>query len=432
MHYIRLVRPASLDTSKPNALVLSLKLTITTDLGDTFLSTAQSVKLSFDATRKGETAGGSGSLALKPLNGDAVWSAGMRVLKVDLLLTKDLGRGHVNVRIQSRPWGKAKLSVNETQFVLPWRMKQYDITTGLIAPLQIELTDGVGSDVAVRPFWADFPSGDECTSRSLDIEEEIGESIARHIWDAGLVTTALLADACRWTANELRISDFVPIAKDNINILELGCGVGILGIGLAMVIPTAAKAQGVELEQASILLTDLPEAEERARANIERFNNKQDTSQSSAGLLYENLDWEDGSKGNFGPIVSSRFWDYVVLSDCTYNVDYFPVLVETLSSLHSHNIKHTPASSNGTTTNVILSTKPRHDSEKALFLQLKDNGWKHHLLKSIPLLKLGDKNEVVEVYSLEKRLDLETNRSKKRRTEAGEDVPVKKTTAAKP
>ena len=49
MHYIRLLRPPTIDTSDPDNPVLSLLLTITTDLGESFLYPNEPIKLLFMA-----------------------------------------------------------------------------------------------------------------------------------------------------------------------------------------------------------------------------------------------------------------------------------------------------------------------------------------------------------------------------------------------
>jgi hypothetical protein len=403
MHYIRLLRPPTVNRSNPNAPVLSITLTITTDLGDTFLSPDEPIWLTFGPIHANYSSTHSISQPLlSPAGANRVfWRAGMRVLKVDVPLPAFAVTGRVAVPVDTRS-SEYQLSARETVFLLPWRIREYGKSKGLIVPLTIELNDGVGSDVALRDIRCQCSPSFGPTS--LEIGEDIGESIARHIWDAGLVTVALLADGCRNKKAGFRIHDFMPIATGVLNILELGSGVGVLSIGIGTFIHTAAKVQGVNDLSATVVLTDLPEAEERARSNIDRYKRNRFMGIPQAELEYENLDWEDGSRGEFGPLVSSKFWDFIVLSDCTYNVDTFPVLVETLSALHSQNMFHSSAQTrDNTVTKVILSTKPRHDSEKALFELLDTAGWTYRLLKSVPLLKLGGEDEVVEVYALEKQ-----------------------------
>ncbi|KAI0120942.1 putative methyltransferase-domain-containing protein [Xylariales sp. AK1849] len=419
MHYIRLLRSPTVDISLDGP-VLTLKLTITTDLGDTFLSPDEPVWLLFPPIRVYNTR--TAELSYAPTDGSRVlWKPGMRMLKVVLPFPRKALKGRADVGIQAVD-PEYRISADETALLLPWRMKKYGNSKGLIAPLTVEVNDGVGADVLVREI--------SCRSNSpldptvLKIEEDIGESLARHIWDAGLVTTALLADGCRKKGASFHIQDFMPITKEGLNIIEIGCGVGVLGIGIGTFIHTAAKVQGIKDLAATVLLTDLPEAEERAKANIARYEKGLLPHDPRTLLMYENLDWEDGSRGAFGPIAGSHFWDYIVLSDCTYNVDTFPVLVGTLSALHAQNLSHMPTGdTDKTTTKVILSSKPRHDSEKALFELLRMEGWKYRLLKSVPLLKLDGEDEAVEVYSLEKRGDQPAQPRKREGVKTAKDLP---------
>lgn len=436
MHYIRLLRPASVNLTSADAPVLSVKLAITTDLGDSFLSPAAPVELLFEpAAAESSAQHAARPLRPSPGGGAMLWKAGMRVLKADLPIPKAMARGRMTLHIRPRDGRHQLLSAHETARLLPWRTAPEQqkphmrSSRGLIAPLTIELDDGLGSDIGVRELILTHADGVE---RRLEIEEEIGESIARHIWDAGLVSVALLADACRAEIPGPQIRDLMPIdkGKGELNVLELGCGVGVLGIGIANLLCTVIGAQGIEPSGCTtrVLLTDLPEAEERANANIRRFQEPVLPDLLLTEVAYENLDWEDGARGTFGTLVASRFWDYVVLSDCTYNVDSFPVLVGTLSALHRHNQAHpSAAAGDAVSTKVILSTKPRHDSEKALFGLLATEGWTYRLLKSIPLPRLDGESEAVEVYSLEKR-DEAPGKGTKRGIESEEDErPAKRT-----
>ncbi|KAH8646631.1 putative methyltransferase-domain-containing protein [Xylariales sp. PMI_506] len=438
MHYIRLLRPATLDTSNPRAPLLSLKLTITTDLGDTFLSPASPIVLvccpqlpSHDGSTHV-----SSSAPLRLQDGTSpLWKAGMRVLKAELPVPRAMARGRAWIRIEAHSRNR-EISARRAALMLPWRAASGPTGFGgLVAPITVELNDGVGSDIAVREILCQSSSeadddsaaaaavaAPRTTTMTLAIEEDIGESIARHIWDAGLVTAALLADACRQTEGGPRIQDLMPFAKSELNVLELGCGVGVLGIGIGMFIYDAARAQGFPDLVARVLLTDLPEAEERARSNMARC--LRGSSASKVTLEYENLDWEDGAQGKFGPTLSLRSWDYVVLSDCTYNVDTFPVLVGTLSAIHMHNLSFAQEYPNGCmSTKVLLSTKPRHDSEKELWDMLKDAGWNHNLLTSVPLPRLDAEDEVVEVYLLEKTERSLKGESKKRKPQDEDSRP---------
>ncbi|KAI0893048.1 putative methyltransferase-domain-containing protein [Annulohypoxylon nitens] len=395
MHYIRLLRPAKLDAK---SLTISLLVTITTDLGDSFLYPDEPVDLLVSA----DDAAGQSVIAKAALGQRFRWSQGLRVLDIKVPVNPRLRRDDVtcNIKIHpaTQPLPSGALRGRDT---LPWRNSvEASAGRGLIMPVSVEMVSGVCSPVSLRTLQLSTSSRPE-DQLNLELEEDIGESIARHIWDAGVVTASFLADAC--LTNEAT-HNVLDINRDTFSVLELGSGVGILGITLALIIEKAAIAQGRTLSEATVLLTDLAEAEERALSNISRAEavlSSSSTASSTVTLKYENLDWDEGRHGQFGPLASSRPWDLVILSDCTYNVDSLPALVGTLSAFHAANTKYA-RNQERTKTSVILATKPRHSSEQALFGLLKADEWQYSVLRSIPLPKLGEEDEVVDIYLLEK------------------------------
>ncbi|OTA90860.1 hypothetical protein M434DRAFT_13584 [Hypoxylon sp. CO27-5] len=396
MHYIRLLRPAKFDASDRRRPIISLLITITTDLGDSFLYPDEPVELIVGA----DDAAGQ-SVILKT-DHPYRWTAGMRVLDVKLPVKSHLRKDDVTCTIKIHPARQSRpLGVLRSDHVLPWRVaSDSPASKGLIMPATVEIIKGVCSPISVRTLQLNTGSQPE-DQLNLDLEEDIGESIARHIWDAGIVIASFLADS--WHSSE-SIRKILPIEEDTFSILELGSGVGILGITLARIVERAAAVQGCTLSEAAILLTDLPEAEERARSNIsiaETAVSCIHPSSSAVTLRYEDLDWDEGKHGRFGPLASARPWDLVVLSDCTYNVDSLPALVGTLSALHAANLKY-PDFDKGPGTSVILATKPRHSSEQALFQLLKTDEWQYTVLESIRLPKLGEEDEQVDIYLLKK------------------------------
>ncbi|KAI4864047.1 putative methyltransferase-domain-containing protein [Hypoxylon rubiginosum] len=395
MHYIRLLRPARFSATSHD---ISLLVTITTDLGDSFLHPDTPVDLVVAADSP------TGEPLLQPLLARNShhpprrrWVAGMRVLDVRVPLLPHLREEHVTCTVTIRPAAQGPPSgLVGSADVLP--RKGAAGNRGLIMPASVEMVGGVCSPVSLRTL--ELRTGDHPRDHQLRVhlEEDIGESIARHIWDAGVVTACFLADAC--LAREA-ISDVLPIRRDSFSVLELGSGVGVLGITVARILERAAAAQGTTLREAAVLLTDLPEAEERARSNIARAAAALSGRDSVVGLHYENLDWDDGRGGRFGPLASARAWDLVVLSDCTYNADSLPALVGTLSALHAVGLAYSEPGADARSS-VLLATKPRHASERALFGLLEADGWRYRVLRSVPLPKLGGEDEVVDIYLLEK------------------------------
>ncbi|KJR86335.1 uncharacterized protein SPSK_02478 [Sporothrix schenckii 1099-18] len=480
MHYIRLLRPPNVVRASPGQPAsLALVLTITTDLGESFLCPDAPIDISVelvvdivetvqeepeepdaedkngkradavadeDEDEDGEAppketvttrifelpiaaptvaSGGKGNKAGKQAkpsktasnDSSLSWRAGKRVLKLEAKLPRAAeaclwDSNAAKRRICIRPADPSLSAVHSRQLVGTQRQSG----EGLILPLWVDVpatSDEPFDHVALRRLTFSSKDKDSDIGGYVEVEEEIGESIARHVWDAGLVAVALLADTClgntpsrkRPREDDKEMADTkivsLPDALRNtllrqnkrrgLRVFELGSGVGILGIGLAAIVHEADQhktASKIDTTQNTILLTDLPEAEERARANMARS--------AQLSLDYENLDWEDGRQGQFGPAAKDAAWDMILLSDCTYNVDMLPALVETLSALADM------PSANRKKPGVLLARKPRHASEEVLFTLMTEHGWAVHASSTIPLPVLGNDAEVVEVYLYEK------------------------------
>ncbi|KAI1431246.1 hypothetical protein GGR50DRAFT_680529 [Xylaria sp. CBS 124048] len=413
MYYIRLLRPVKIESTAAGPEV-SLLLTITTDLGDSFLCPDEhgadlmiAVVDTAAVVRKRRIFG---------------WKMGMRVLDVKFKLWPELKGEPVNCSIiihptdqldQPRETSEPSGALHARE-VLSFKTGMTDAYRAVTTvPARIEIVNGVCAPVSLRTLgiekdWTDGKDGSDEKDQMLhlEFEEDIGESIARHIWDAGVVMSTYLADAC---SSPDSIRSILPIENKTFNVLELGSGVGILGITMASILPRAAAAQGKTLKNARVLLTDLEEAEERAKSNIAKAKatlakaNMSDTKRVS--IQYENLDWNDGRNGLVGPLVAATRWDLVVLSDCTYNVDSFPALVGTLNSLHTIKQRHHATGEGVAKSSVLLATKPRHSSERDLFRLLEAHKWTYRLVKEIQLAKAEDDDELyefVEIYLLEK------------------------------
>jgi hypothetical protein len=241
---------------------------------------------------------------------------------------------------------------------------------------------------------------------TLELEEDLGDSIARHVWDGGLLAVSLLADLCLMSASgggmqAMPTTRGILLGQGPIRILELGSGVGTLGLGLTAILQACKQPQ--RSAGFYVLLTDVVEARERATANICRLRAAPDRRQEGIAndqltIEYEVLDWEDGRVGKFATAIVSQLWNLVVLSDCTYNTDTIPSLVETLSSLHKCQIGQ-----GATETRVLLATKPRHSSETVAFELLAAASWKVLERATLPLPLLGHEDQSVEIYLYEKR-----------------------------
>ncbi len=157
--------------------------------------------------------------------------------------------------------------------------------------------------------------------------------------DAGLALTAYLDGIItRQTPCSAELGQiFSARAQDKLRILELGSGSGIVGVGLAQMLPTC-----------QVFLTDLQEAAEIIRRNIDA------SSPAAASTLnFSLLDWEEPIPDVF----ASQQFDLIVVSDCTYNSDSIPALVRILADL----VKLSPEAV------IVISLKVRHSSEQIFF-----------------------------------------------------------------
>jgi hypothetical protein len=363
---------------------IDLVLTITTDLGETFLFPDEPLQLVAHLFTS--------SPHQKPvpdLETSLTWSPGMRVLKTSIPVSRtdlkflcvgpidhELSAGHLS-RLSRPTTGRHR---------------------GLMLPAWADIcpANGVSSDVSFRRLQV-------TDDVFLELEEEIGESIARHIWDAGMAATAFLtylqppSEVDIGTNNSnMTVSLREILSYDRpINILELGCGVGILGLGLGAIL--SSRRDFSTYRGVALLMTDLEEAENRARCNIQRLENLRAPSANPVKVLYENLDWDLGREGKFGSEVLSRSWDLIVLSDCTYNIDMLPALVETLSQIHTlSKARYKPGDLH--TTSVFLATKRRHSSEDALFGLMSGHGWSIRCHNVMPMPVLYEDSEAVDLY----------------------------------
>lgn len=121
------------------------------------------------------------------------------------------------------------------------------------------------------------------------------------------------------------------------NVLELGSGCGIVGIALAQLFPDL-----------NVFLTDTREAMEILKLNI-----SQSKPAENVTLNQSILDWTNP----LPEVVRKTTFDLLLVSDCTYNADSVPALVDVLSKVASHSPDVI----------IIVSLKLRHPSEEIFF-----------------------------------------------------------------
>ncbi|KID92742.1 UPF0665 family protein c [Metarhizium guizhouense ARSEF 977] len=397
MHYIRLLRAPRMQVDG-GSMQAELVFTITTDLGESFLCPEKAIDLVVTAH---VTSSPENSSCLLTRRGALRWKAGRRVCKPVFEFPPMIQQAFINgdsVELCISP--HSDLSGDEVENILNSSIKRAKKhANGLIVPVWVGMSGPeVDFDVSTRRIRLTAPTE---PAQFLEIEEEIGESIARHIWDAGVVSLCAVVGAYKFpkleTSQHPCMKKLLSILnnKDGVSVIELGCGVGILGIGLCAVYPR-------DTGECTILMTDLEEAEGRVRDNIGLLQQLRSGSNLGyAQVMYQNLDWNEAKNGSFRGQIQYRRWDLIMLSDCTYNVDMLPALVGTLSAIHRANLEFT-ADDETFSTKVFVATKPRHVSERSFFDLMAADGWTREEKQVLSLPVLSGECESVEMYLFEK------------------------------
>ncbi|GAB7359485.1 hypothetical protein MBLNU230_g6130t1 [Neophaeotheca triangularis] len=341
MHYIRFLKLPKVQVDKNN-ITLKAVVTITTDLGETF----HPEDLTLVASLRSPDTGGEIYLRRKV---EWTGSDGARSLPITL----DLSRSdtdwpaclHVSAKLDNRQEHRGKPSADN--FLPPI----LDVWSGLLNPTKGQFDSGGRVE---RRFTA-------LSERQLSILEDAGDSIARHLWDGSLALTQHIDQtiALSHTTTNLPLLEYVLVSATyrRLHVLELGCGVGIVGLSLAQAIPDS-----------DIILTDLPEASDIVHANIARMN-----AAINSKCAFQPLDWLDAP--TLPDKLTTRTNDLIIVSECTYNTDTLQPLVQTLQAL----IKRSPKAV------IVVATKTRHSSESAFFDMMAQAGFVDDGKLRIPL-----------------------------------------------
>ncbi|KFY42102.1 hypothetical protein V494_02594 [Pseudogymnoascus sp. VKM F-4513 (FW-928)] len=356
MHYIRFLKPPQLsqDAKVPDHHILYAKITVVNDLGESFLW----CDIPIEATIRD-------SNGVPVATQSLVWKCEKRQLEVKLVMSEKKARkeGYKEPYRLSvwpstgdfTPYNLAEvLSINRRQTNRP---ADGAVLRGLSAMFRAK--EEPIPPVIYRDFKLD-------RGATMSIDEDTGESIARHIWDAGVILSAII-DEISLPSNKppagLRIlADLIKHVPSPI-VLELGTGCGIVGITFALSVPASR-----------VIATDLEEAAEITSDNLEQ----------AANASYLNLDWSEP----LPPRVASESFDLVLVADCTYNPDVVPYLVSTLANL----INKSPA------VLICLAMKVRHESEAVFFDLMTDHGIVQVGKHSERVGNLGDEDESVDIY----------------------------------
>ena len=197
------------------------------------------------------------------------------------------------------------------------------------------------------------------SERPLSLLEDTGDSIARHLWDGSQALAshldALISLAAPAAPLPLLEHLIVSATYRRLHVLELGCGVGTVGISLAQSVP--------DIE---VVLTDLEEVRELVEANVRRMK-----AAMSSRVRFEALDWEEPVPS----VITARTTDLILVSECTYNTSTLPALVSTLTTLTTRSPKAL----------IVVATKRRHESELDFFDLMQNAGFIEDGRTQIPL-----------------------------------------------
>ncbi|KAL1793211.1 hypothetical protein ACET3X_008193 [Alternaria dauci] len=350
MRYIRFLKSPRIVTDKATSRKqVSCLVTITSDLGDSFLP--------YDFRLAAELLATADSQENVLLWSTVQWTAGMRSLPITFPLPKSRASwSHLRVRVGGEPKRRhdelAAISESDARGVVSAWSPPFtsDIDAPKLVERRFKLLDG-----PVTAIW-----------------EETGESIARHLWDAGITLS------CQITALTIPNSDLAKAllpstSTPHFNVLELGTGCGMVGIAIARTIPNS-----------KVLLTDLEEAREIVERNIHYA-----IEASGASLDFMELDWD----ADLPDILQSpsEQLDLVVAADCTYNPDSSPALVNTLTRL----AKTSPE------VVIAIAMKMRHSSEEVFFELMQDAGFLKTAQMEYPLpgdVEVGEEVVYLHVY----------------------------------
>ncbi|KAF1845841.1 uncharacterized protein K460DRAFT_338481 [Cucurbitaria berberidis CBS 394.84] len=314
MRYIRFLKTPRVVTEKSSSKSeIQCLVTITSDLGDSFLP--YDVRLSAELL--------SSQAPEQVLVWTTVrWTSGMRTVPIVFPLPKSRASSKMRVRVGVEPKATYdeydKLSDNQQGIFSAWSA-DFQLSSEAVKLVERRFT--LSPKGPVVSIW-----------------EETGESIARHLWDAGITLSCHLKELLDNKSDSTKT--LLPSQRSaRLHVLELGAGCGVVGISLAQI-----------FQGAQVLLTDLPEAQEIVERNLGEVKTAEGSS-----LRFQELDWDADLPDN---LKSPPFLlDLVLAADCTYNSDSSPALVDTLVRLAKISPKVV----------VAIAMKMRHSSEEVFF-----------------------------------------------------------------
>ena len=269
-----------------------------------------------------------------------LWTDTSRELKVEIPIAADSTEAKVVVFAIGPVIPKTSIS-----FLSRYICRPLEHIIGVESPL-FALKTTARIDTVYREFAID--------DAPFRIAEQSGETIIRHVWDAGIILSA--AATCNPVSilpDELRTFMQMTGIYRATRILEIGTGVGVLGISLAARFP-----------EANVVLTDLEDAEPLVLENI--AINAPNFPHLRQNISFRTLDWE---AQEFPDWTLNEKFDLIVLADVTYNSSTFVALADTLEHLQKHGAMGAK---------VVCCGKRRHDEEEEFWRIVHRRGFVVH------------------------------------------------------
>ncbi|WVW80047.1 hypothetical protein I302_102020 [Kwoniella bestiolae CBS 10118] len=309
-------------------------------------------------TEKGEGAGPSSSLlglCEDEVDVIGVWSEGINIVRSEVTSTAGVVKG-VNGKSSrhkekekenSRDGKNGKSKGKEKEKEKDDGPKQGRITRDFTLPRHQVLESQQGTE-----------------QEMLRIIEQTSFDLDKKIWDSGLALSSWFWKYLPSTSDldgksdELvrKVFDLLR-QEDDLDILEIGSGTGLVSIALALAIQRYLPDS-----KRNIIATDLDTAIPLMNENLS-FNSLLSSSSSNAQVNAKVLDWDQ-------PLpswVSSNPPELIVAADVTYNTSAFPSLLRTLTSLLAPSPAKKPPI-------LILAYKQRDPSERDLWTMLQEKG----------------------------------------------------------
>lgn len=375
MHYIRFLKHPTISDVSRGLVEIKALCTITSDLGES--TYPEDVRLTASLVN-------AGSSTHKPIQHTSLeWKASSHALPLALATsTKSLAKtSSLQVLIEADHSGsRTAVPSTDTTYLLT--------LPHILSTVSINFSLGQSLSETGRLTERPIPLYND--PASFSVGEDTGPSIDRHVWDAGVGLAALFSWLIVPSNNPAQLQTLTALIRSTqtLRALELGTGVGLVGLALAHL------RRSLRLGRTEMILTDVESARPIAERNASLLLDvsQSPTAPGNLAITFAPLDWEVP----LPPGIAEQVFDLVLVSDCTYNPDSGPALVRTLKALAE--------CSPGLL--VVVASKTRHESEAVFWQRMGEVGFR--VSEHVKLLARGGVDddavavdEVVDVHLFE-------------------------------